>query len=113
MIKSEKITEVVPFEPKSYKELELLYNNLKEEYEKLLDELTGQEKKNRGLEKTIRKLKDQNTTLRRNIDKTVKAWRKEVNTLKSQLDTQNDTESVTKVDKSENRKKYPWMAVGC
>lgn len=139
MTKSEILIEVEPIEPKSYKELDLLYENLKEEYNKFVKEaisdgkeyekrindisqkLENQEKKNNGLEKTIRKLKDRIGQMDRNMAKTLRAWNKERSQLKSddsktndsQFDTPKDTEKKTKVCEIEKRDKYPWMAVGC
>lgn len=130
-IKSEKLTEVKVLKPKSYKVLKLSYDNLKEEYSKFIKEtvkdgkeyerkindiskrLEIQLKKNAGLERTIRKLKDQNTQLQRNISKTIKEWNKDKQNWTSQPDTPKETEKETKVGECEKRDTAPWMAVGC
>jgi hypothetical protein len=80
---------------------------------KVEEKLENQEKKNRGLEKTIKKLKDRIGILDRNLAKTIKAWNKDKQNWTSQSNTPKETKSGTKVDEDEKRDGAPWMAVGC
>lgn len=90
--------EVKTLKAPSYKFLEKENLRLETKNEQL-------EKKIAGMQKTMDKLRLRLRALDRNLQKTLKAWSKEVNAHKECMDLEKPAE--------ESRDKYPWMTVGC